>query len=209
MLADPRSEALVSNFAGQWLHVRNVSGFRPSPELLFHFDDNLRQAFERERPTVLRQHHPRESQRARPAGRRLHVPQRASGQALRDSGRVRRTIQAGVASGRQRAPRAVGTGLDSDGYLAREPDLSGDPRQMDPREYFRHAAAAAAAERARAEGRRQDRGKILPMREQMAQHRANPCLRELPCADGPVGVRARKFRRDRRVARHRCGRLAD
>src|SRR5204862_1392264 len=48
MLADPRSEALVSNFAGQWLHIRNVSGFRPSPELLFHFDDNLRQAFERE-----------------------------------------------------------------------------------------------------------------------------------------------------------------
>jgi mono/diheme cytochrome c family protein len=48
MLADPRSEALVSNFAGQWLHIRNVAAFRPSPELLFHFDDNLRQAFERE-----------------------------------------------------------------------------------------------------------------------------------------------------------------
>jgi hypothetical protein len=48
MLADPRSEALVTNFAGQWLHIRNVSGFRPSPELLFHFDDNLRKAFERE-----------------------------------------------------------------------------------------------------------------------------------------------------------------
>jgi hypothetical protein len=48
MLADPRSEALVHNFAGQWLHIRNVDGFMPSPELLFHFDDNLRQAFERE-----------------------------------------------------------------------------------------------------------------------------------------------------------------
>ena len=48
MLADSRSEALVSDFAGQWLHIRNVSGFRPSPEVLFHFDDNLRQAFERE-----------------------------------------------------------------------------------------------------------------------------------------------------------------
>ncbi|MGH9382843.1 MAG: DUF1592 domain-containing protein [Vicinamibacterales bacterium] len=48
MLADPRSEALASNFAGQWLHVRNVSGFQPSPELLFHFDDNLRHAFARE-----------------------------------------------------------------------------------------------------------------------------------------------------------------
>lgn len=48
MLADSRSEALVDNFAGQWLQIRNVSGFRPSPEVLFHFDDNLRQAFERE-----------------------------------------------------------------------------------------------------------------------------------------------------------------
>ena len=48
MLADPRSSALVDNFAGQWLHMRIVSGFKPSPELLFHFDDNLRQAFERE-----------------------------------------------------------------------------------------------------------------------------------------------------------------
>jgi mono/diheme cytochrome c family protein len=48
MLEDPRSAALVSDFAGQWLHIRNVAGFRPSPEVLFHFDDNLRQAFERE-----------------------------------------------------------------------------------------------------------------------------------------------------------------
>jgi cytochrome c551/c552 len=48
MLADPRSEALVTNFAGQWLQTRNVTGFRPSPELLFHFDDNLRLAFQRE-----------------------------------------------------------------------------------------------------------------------------------------------------------------
>src|SRR6185436_10511174 len=48
MLAGPRSQAMVSDFAGQWLQIRNVSGFRPSPEALFHFDDNLRQAFERE-----------------------------------------------------------------------------------------------------------------------------------------------------------------
>jgi len=48
MLADTRSQALVENFAGQWLHIRNVRSFRPSPELLFHFDDNLRQAFEEE-----------------------------------------------------------------------------------------------------------------------------------------------------------------
>ncbi len=48
MLADPRSQALVENFAGQWLHIRNVAVHQPSPETLFHFDDNLRKAFERE-----------------------------------------------------------------------------------------------------------------------------------------------------------------
>ena len=48
MLVDPRAQALVDNFAGQWLHIRNVSGLQPSPELLFHFDDNLREAFEQE-----------------------------------------------------------------------------------------------------------------------------------------------------------------
>jgi hypothetical protein len=48
MLADPRSQALVDNFAGQWLHIRNVTGHQPSPETLFHYDDNLRKAFERE-----------------------------------------------------------------------------------------------------------------------------------------------------------------
>jgi hypothetical protein len=48
MLADPRSQALVENFAGQWLFIRNVAVHQPSPELLFHFDDNLRKAFELE-----------------------------------------------------------------------------------------------------------------------------------------------------------------
>jgi len=48
MLADPRSQALVDNFAGQWLFIRNVAGHQPSPELLFHFDDQLRTAFEQE-----------------------------------------------------------------------------------------------------------------------------------------------------------------
>jgi hypothetical protein len=48
MIADPRSQALVDNFAGQWLFIRNVAGHQPSPEVLFHYDDNLRRAFEQE-----------------------------------------------------------------------------------------------------------------------------------------------------------------
>jgi hypothetical protein len=48
MLADPRSAALVNNFAAQWLRLRNVDGATPDMRLFPDFDDNLRQAFRRE-----------------------------------------------------------------------------------------------------------------------------------------------------------------
>jgi hypothetical protein len=48
MLADPRSEALVDNFAGQWLRIRNLRNVSPNSDLYPDFDDNLRQAFRRE-----------------------------------------------------------------------------------------------------------------------------------------------------------------
>jgi len=48
MLADRRASAFVSNFAGQWLHLRNLKGKVPNSELFPDFDDNLRQAFQRE-----------------------------------------------------------------------------------------------------------------------------------------------------------------
>jgi hypothetical protein len=48
MLADPRSNALVSNFAGQWLYVRSMSQISPDPTLFPEFDGELRQAFRKE-----------------------------------------------------------------------------------------------------------------------------------------------------------------
>lgn len=48
MLADPRSDALVTNFAEQWLHLRNLSSTTPDMRLFPDFDDNLRQAFRKE-----------------------------------------------------------------------------------------------------------------------------------------------------------------
>ncbi|MBI3049708.1 MAG: DUF1592 domain-containing protein [Acidobacteria bacterium] len=48
MLADRRAEALVSNFAGQWLYLRNLDAVSPDPRTFPEFDDNLRQAFRRE-----------------------------------------------------------------------------------------------------------------------------------------------------------------
>ncbi len=48
MLADPRSQALIGNFAGQWLQLRNLRGIVPDNAIFPDFDDNLRQAFRTE-----------------------------------------------------------------------------------------------------------------------------------------------------------------
>jgi len=48
MLADPKSEALVRNFTGQWLGVRSLAASEPVVNLFPDFDDNLREAYERE-----------------------------------------------------------------------------------------------------------------------------------------------------------------
>jgi mono/diheme cytochrome c family protein len=48
MLADSKSSALVTNFAGQWLQIRNLKTFLPNSDDFPDFDDNLRQAFARE-----------------------------------------------------------------------------------------------------------------------------------------------------------------
>jgi hypothetical protein len=48
MLADPRSQALVENFAGQWLYLRNLRTAAPDPRLFPEFDEELREAFRRE-----------------------------------------------------------------------------------------------------------------------------------------------------------------
>ena len=48
MLADARSQALVENFAGQWLFLRNIARIQPDPASFPNFDDNLRVALRRE-----------------------------------------------------------------------------------------------------------------------------------------------------------------
>ena len=48
MLRDPRSKSLVTNFASEWLYLRNLGSKTPDPKLFPEFDDNLRQAFQQE-----------------------------------------------------------------------------------------------------------------------------------------------------------------
>jgi hypothetical protein len=48
MLKDPKADALVTNFTGQWLSVRSMKTVEPVANLFPDFDDNLRNAFQRE-----------------------------------------------------------------------------------------------------------------------------------------------------------------
>jgi hypothetical protein len=45
MIADKRADAFITNFAGQWLYLRELANVQTEAK---HFDDNLRQAFRRE-----------------------------------------------------------------------------------------------------------------------------------------------------------------
>jgi hypothetical protein len=48
MLADPRAEALVTNFAAQWLYLRDIAAKQPDEILFADFDETLRAAMQRE-----------------------------------------------------------------------------------------------------------------------------------------------------------------
>jgi cytochrome c5 len=48
MLADPKADSLVKNFAGQWLFLRNLQSSAPDNMTFPNFDDNLRQAMRHE-----------------------------------------------------------------------------------------------------------------------------------------------------------------
>ena len=48
MLADERATSLVTNFASQWLYLRNVEAVAPDVNAFPAFDDNLREAFQKE-----------------------------------------------------------------------------------------------------------------------------------------------------------------
>jgi len=48
MMADTRADGFIENFVGQWLYLRNLDGIYPDPAAFPEFDENLREAFQRE-----------------------------------------------------------------------------------------------------------------------------------------------------------------
>ena len=153
MLADPRSDALVRNFAGQWLHLRNLRTRAAQSDEFPDFDDNLRQAFRRETELLFESIMREDRSVTRSAVGGLHLRQRTAGSALRNPERLRQPVPPGHGDGRG-AEGSAGPGKHSGGDLARQADVAGAARQVDSREPAGHAAAAAAAGRAAAQGER-------------------------------------------------------
>ena len=54
MLSDPRADALVTNFAAQWLHLRNLSAVSPDFMVFPDFDETLRRALRQETELFVR-----------------------------------------------------------------------------------------------------------------------------------------------------------
>jgi hypothetical protein len=48
MMMDSRSSGFIENFVGQWLYLRNLDGIYPDPAAFPEFDENLREAFQKE-----------------------------------------------------------------------------------------------------------------------------------------------------------------
>ena len=162
MLADERSRALVTNFASQWLHLRNLDAMTPDMRLFPDFDDNLRQAFRRETElfvdSVLRED--------RSVLDLLHAKYTFVNERLAKhygiphvyGDRFRR-----VSSDRgQLARRTAAAGQHPDRHVVRDSDVAGDSRQVGARQPARRASAATTAQRAGAQGQHRGWQSVRP-----------------------------------------------
>ena len=197
LLADPRADALVSNFAGQWLFLRELKNVRPdSPD----FDENLRRSFQQETEllfrTIVREDAPIIDLLDADF---TFVDERLArhyGMADIRGSRVRRVPLAAERS----APRAARSGQRADRHISRQPHIARRPRQVGARQPARHAAAAAAAGRRDEprEGCRQV--KVTSLRQRLEAASRECGLRVMPQGDGSDRPDARELRSRRQVA---------
>ena len=144
MLADERAAALVDNFAGQWLFLRQLATVTPEVE---GFDENLREAFVAETRSLV-EHVLRQD---RPVTELLTADYSFLNERL-----ARHYGIAGVRGSHLRKvcvatesppPRTAGPRQHPHHHLDGQPHLAGDPRQLDSRKPAGFAAAGAAAGR--------------------------------------------------------------
>ena len=204
MLADPRSQAMVDNFAGQWLYLRNMGGVYPDPNIFPEFDENLREAFTRETELFIRnQLRSDASVLELLSADYTYVNQRLA-EHYGIPEHLREPVPAGAAR-RRAARRPPGPRQRHDRDLVPEPHVAGAARQVGAREPARGAAAGAAAGHPRPRGAERGRRAGVDARGDGPASR-EPRVLGLPRPDGPDRVRAAELRRHRRMARRQRGR---
>ncbi len=204
MLADPRSQALVENFSGQWLFLRNIARITPDTTTYTYFDENLRHALAKETRAPDRKSGAGGSERRRPVEYGLHLPQSAPGRALWDQGHLRQRVPPRQAR-RPEPTRTARTGQHPGGDLLSQPDGADHPRKVGVGAALGYAATTSAAECSIVE-RRWDRAEADHARTHgTAQGQSN--LRRVPPHDGSTRLRAGELRRSWRLARLRRARV--
>ena len=198
MLADERADALVSNFAGQWLYLRNLRGFEPDKNEFPDFDDNLRQGLLRETELLF-------------------------GSIMREDRSVLELMTADYTFVNERVAKHYGIPHVYGSQFRRVP-VKDEARkgllgQGSILMVTSHADRTSPVVRGKwildnllgtpplppppdvpALKENQDDGKPQSLRERMEEHRANPVVRLVPQGHGPAGLRARELRRGRRLA---------
>ena len=151
MLGDPKSKALVENFAGQWLQLRNLDLAAPDKSQFPAFDAGSAPCDADRVGNVLRGHRSRGPLRAGIARRRLYVRQCEARAALRTGRHRGRPVPPGIApgrrrpGGRERPRRRAHAGRDAHGDVESFPDLARKTRQVGLGKHPRHTAARSAA----------------------------------------------------------------
>ena len=190
MLKDERSRALGSNFAGQWLFLRNLRGLQPDADVYPDFDHNLREAMQRETEMLF------------------------ESVVLEDKS-VLRLLDADYTYVNERLarnygiPNVYGTqfrkvaisdearrGLLGQGSILA---LTSQNNRISGRGVANMCLTTIRARRRRKRRQRasarRDAGQGTSMRDRMEEHRRNP-VRELPQADGSHRALPRELRRD-------------
>ena len=193
MLADPSApSALVDNFAGQWLQLRNVRNVLPNSDEFPDFDDNLRQAFRRETELFFESIMREDRNVLDLLTRRLHVRQRAARAPLRHPGHLRQPLPA-RAGHRRSAQRAARARAAPRGDVACRAHVAGRCAASG----FSTTSSARRCRRRRPTCRRSRRTgegeKPRTMREQMAEHRANPVCASCHKVMDPIGFALENF----------------
>jgi hypothetical protein len=195
MLRDRRSNALATNFAAQWLYLRDVHAKTPSPRLFPDFDLGLREAFERETSLFL-ESVVREDRSAidllsandtfvnERLARHYGIPNVFGND-------FRRVVHPADSPRRGLGLLGHGSILTITSYANRtSPVLRGKYVLAN---LLGAPPAPPPPNIPALETENKDTGKVLPMREAMAQHRANPACAGCHAAMDPIGFALDNF----------------